>query len=535
MSYKLLYGAAIISAITPSCSPESARKAQSADRPNLLFIMTDEQTTRSIGCYREYMDARQAYSWGPEAVVETPHLDKLASEGAMCLNFHSSSPVSTPSRASFQTGLYPVTAMSPINGMAMDPSRKTFATILNEEGYQTILVGKWHLAGTPSLGRKLYMAPGFDFGWKERTYAFETKHQKWYEIVGEPNKILVNNRRDNTDPDMYSTDFLTNRAIEAIDRAKQKDNPFCLFLSIPDPHSPEISREPYTSMYKNMKVEAPVTCTEEAIANRPIWATQGKGEARTKFNPRNVREYFGMVKCVDDNIGKIVSYLKENNLYDNTIIVFTSDHGEMMYHHNRMDKGLPYDDSARVPFLISYPGKIEAGKKIYSSYTCCDFAPTILSILGAEGKLEGIDGIDDSKNFLSKQMEVRSDRIVYITDSPFNDWVAATDGRYKLVISTRDTPWLYDREIDPLETVNEYDNPKYKDIAQKLQTSLIAQMKQYNEPGLGLERPFLYSSDATNNYEYIYEGQTFRQIVDSEKEVLPAAIFNLHDKVYRKF
>ncbi len=200
-----------------------------------------------------------------------------------------------------------------------------------------------------------------------------------------------------------------------------------------------------------------------------------------------------------------------------------------------MDKGLPYDDSARVPFLISYPGKIEAGKKIYSSYTCCDFAPTILSILGAEGKLEGIDGIDDSKNFLSKQMEVRSDRIVYITDSPFNDWVAATDGRYKLVISTRDTPWLYDREIDPLETVNEYDNPKYKDIAQKLQTSLIAQMKQYNEPGLGLERPFLYSSDATNNYEYIYEGQTFRQIVDSEKEVLPAAIFNLHDKVYRKF
>lgn len=503
-----------------------------SEKPNLLIIMTDEHSIRTLGCYRNLIDKSQAYLWGKNNNVKTPNLDRLASEGAMCLNFYSSSPVSTPARASFQTGYYPATAGAPINGMAMDANKKTFAHILKDEGYQTTYVGKWHLAGTPNLGKKIYFEPGYAFGWDNRCYMFETKHQKWYQVVEEPNHIYVSNKTPkNPDVNMYSTDFLTNRAIDELKTMGNK--PFCLMLSIPDPHSPDLCREPYTSEYGVLDVEKPSTATDEMLAKRPLWGVGGKAQADS-FNPISLKNYFAMVKCVDDNVGKILDYLDHNNLTDNTIVVFTSDHGDMLYNHMRIDKGCPYDDAVRVPFIIRYPKKIKAGKIIETPYSTVDFVPTILSIMNAK-QIEGIHGKDESNILLDERKRVTDSRTVYITDSPFTEWTAATDGRYKLVLSCRDTPWLFDIKKDPMEIKNFYNDPAYKEIAKRLQNELVKQMKDYDEPALKLKRPFLYSSSDKVIYVSPYKGLNRKQIGKIETETLNKMIFEMHDHYYRNY
>ncbi|MFI3322815.1 MAG: sulfatase-like hydrolase/transferase [Rikenellaceae bacterium] len=519
---------AVASSFLGSCSSVGGQKSD--NRPNLLIIQTDEQSFKTLGCYRELVDSSQAYAWGMDAKVETPNIDRLAREGVLCNNFYAASPVSTPSRASFQTGLYPVATKAPINGMAMDANLPTFAEMLRRDGYQTDYVGKWHLAGTPHFD-KLYMNPGYAFGYMDRSFVFETNHSKWYEIVGEINDIVPSNKTPKVvDPAMYSTDFLTDRCIEMLER--DKDKPFCMMLSIPDPHSPNISREPYKTMFGNMKIDPPTTMDSELVAERPKWAVGGKNESKA-FDAKQVREYFAMVKCIDDNVGKILDYLDENNLTDNTIVVFTSDHGDNMYEHHKMNKGNPYQSAAKIPFIVRYPNKIDAGKVIEKSYTTNDFAPTILGLMGAS-QIENVHGINDAQTFLNSEKVVDSDRIVYLTDSPFNVWTAAIDGRHKLVLSCRDTPYLFDLEKDPLENINFYSDPAYKEVVERLQPELLRQMKQYGEPALDLGFKYLLSEDDTVEYVSPYEGMSLEQINKAESKVLSDAIYQIYDKCYNK-
>ncbi len=502
--------------------------APAEQRPNLLIIQTDEQSFRTLSCYRELLDSEQAHIWGKEAKVETPHIDRLASEGALCNNYYASSPVSTPSRASFQTGLYPIATGAPINGMTMTEGLVSFAEVLQNDGYQTDYVGKWHLAGVPHTDL-LFVNPGASFGYMDRSYIFETDHRKWYKIVGGPMDVTASNKTpEEVDPAMYSTDFLTDRCIEMLERDMHQEKPFCMMLSIPDPHSPNIGREPYTSMFKDMKIEKPQTMAEELVAARPAWAVGGKNEAQN-FNPKQVREYFAMVKCIDDNVGKILEFLDENNLTENTIVVFTSDHGDMMYEHHKMDKGNPYQAAVKIPFLIRYPKGIKAGKIIETSYTTCDFGPTILGIMNS-GEIEGAHGINDAEAFLNDNELVESDRIVYITDSPFNTWTAAIDGRHKLVLSCRDTPYLFDLERDPSENINFYSDPEYKEVVARLQPELLRQMEQYGEPALALGFKYLLSEDDTVEYVSPYQGLNLKEIIAIESEVLGAAIEQIQDK-----
>lgn len=514
-----------------SCVGANGNKSKTGDRPNVLVIQTDEQSFRTMSCYRELMCSEYANIWGSEAKVETPHLDRLAREGAIYTNYYATSPVSTPSRASIQTGLYPIAAKAPINDMPMDTNIETFADVLRDEGYQTTFVGKWHLGGTPAIG-SLYLQPGHNAGWSDREYMFETEHNKWYVENEFPLRLkAVNKAPKENQESMYSTDYLTNRCIEKLERDSKGGKPFCMFLSIPDPHSPDIAREPYKSMYSEMKVEMPVTMSEEMTAKRPKWAVGGKNESQA-FNANSVREYFGMVKCIDDNVGRILDYLDENNLAENTIVVFTTDHGEMMFEHHKKDKGVPYESAARIPYLIRYPAKIKAGKVINKTQTNADFAPTILALTGSR-QINGLQhGIDDSKILLSDEMEVNSDRIIYITDSPFNVWTAATDGDYKLVLSCRDTPWLFDLEKNPQETINYYSDPAYKEIAEKLQKELLSQMELYKDPSIGLGLKYLLSEDDKVEYVSPYEGKTLKEINQLESQVLGKAILDIHKKCF---
>jgi len=457
--------------------------AQQKKKPNLLIIQTDEHNLRTIGAYRATMSKEQGHIWGENNIVETPHIDMLAKDGALFTNWYATSPVCTPSRASLVTGLYPVATGSPVNNMPMKDEMLTFAQILKENGYATSYVGKWHLDGDNKPG----FEPERKFGFSDNRYMFNRGHWK---ILGENKEgPFVDQKKtkygggewsqNRANKENFTTDFLVDRTLEILKR--DKDKPFCLMLSIPDPHGPDQVRAPYNTKYADLKFETPKTAN--AKPNQvPGWLNlKGKNSINPKSFQKNMVNYFGMVKNIDDNIGRILTFLKENNIEENTIVVFTSDHGDLYGEHGKLNKGLPYEMSARVAFLLRYPDGVKSGKTIQKAFTMADFTPTILGLMDVNHSSYNFHGIDASSDLTNQKMKIKGERIVYITHAN-KKWVAAVDNQYKLVLSPQDKPWLFDLEKDPNELVNFYNDPAYKKIAERLEKELYAQMKKYKEP-----------------------------------------------------
>lgn len=461
--------------------------AGKAKQPNLLIIHTDEHNFRTLGCYRDLMGEDQAYVWGKGVKVDTPHIDSLAREGAIATSYYAASPVCTPSRAALVSGLYPVHAGSPSNDMPMHDGLVTFADVLRRNGYATSYVGKWHLDGDAKPG----FAPARKFGFDDNRYMINRGHWKLLKKEGNTANFIgsFNASRNQyefnigeADEQSFTTDFLCDRAIEIMERDKTK--PFCVMVSIPDPHGPNHVREPYASMFKDMHFLNPRTMDAMTEETAPGWVgIKGKNAAADELKQEQMQWYFGMVKCIDDNVGKILNYLESQGLDGNTIVVFSSDHGDLMGEHRKHNKGNPYEASAKIPFLIRWPGHIPAGKVVRSAQCNVDFAPMALSMMGVTNGLPEFHGTDTSSDYLGSRGDVAEDRIVYLTHAA-SKWVAAIDRRYKLVLSTMDDPWLFDLKNDPDELINFHTHPEYRQIAEKLQDELVAQMERYEEPAL---------------------------------------------------
>jgi len=456
--------------------------AQQQRKPNLVIIHTDEHNLRTIGAYRETMSDEQAFMWGKDAVVNTPNIDKLAENGVICTNWYAPSPVCTPSRASMVSGLYPVATGSPVNDMPLNDDVITFAQILKDNGYATSYVGKWHLDGDDKPG----IHPDRSFGFTDNRYMINRGHWKVLEEDEDGLKLgqkfdgkkITWNPEDATEKS-FTTDFLTDRTLEIIERDREK--PFCVMLSLPDPHGPNQVRAPYDTMYADIHFEDPRTM-HPSPEETPGWLMlNGKKNSGKKVNQKAMAQYFGMVKCIDDNVGRILSYLKENNLEENTIVIFTSDHGDLLYEHQKLNKGNPYEMSARIPFIMRYPKKVKAQKQIQKAFTMVDFTPTVLGLMNVDLSAYQFHGINASKDFESNKKKIVNDRTVYITNAN-KRWVAAVNNRYKLVLSPKDKPWLFDLQKDPDELINFYNNPEYSKIAQEIEKELYAQMEKYDEP-----------------------------------------------------
>ncbi len=455
-------------------------------KPNLLIIQTDEHNFRTLGCYRALMSEEQAFVWGKGVKVDTPNLDRLAREGAICTSFYAASPVCTPSRASFVTGLYPVATGAPRNDMPMRDGMATFATVLQDAGYATAYVGKWHLDGEAKPG----FGPPRKFGFADNRYMMNRGHWKGLErvdgkpaVIGlVPEKEIQKFNVSKATPEDFTTDFLASRTVEILER--DKGGPFCVMLSIPDPHGPNGVRPPYDTMFDDLHFSEPRTM-EVSMETMPKWAVNK--ELVDRLDQADMQDYFGMVKCIDDNVGRLLEFLDDNGLAENTIVVFTSDHGDLMGEHRRHNKGMPYEASAKIPFVVRWPARIPAGKVVNTAYTTADFTPTLLGLMGAP-QIPGVHGLNDSKAFLSTDKVVESDRITYMT---IGGWVAAVNDRYKYVLSSKEQPWLFDLERDPDELTNCATNPEYASVVDAMETELVRQMKQFKEPLL--EAGIIYS------------------------------------------
>lgn len=452
-------------------------------KPNLLVIHTDEQSFRTLSCYQKLLSPEQAFIWGKGNNSTTPNIDKLAEDGAICTSYYCSSPVSTPSRASMVTGLYPQVTGAPVNGMTMRDDLPTIGSILTENGYSTSYVGKWHLAGDEE---KYGFGIEYNGGFTDNEFMMTAGHAPYFVKDKKTGKLKGVNQaavaKLPKDEYIHLTDFFTEKALDIM--ARDKDKPFCLYISIPDPHTPDYARPPYHDMYKDLNPQMPYTMTPEVANNRPSWGKGGekdKNEANV-FKAEPLKQYFGMVKHIDDCVGQMVDYLKKNDLYDNTIIIFTSDHGDMFYEHNRMNKGVPYEASARIPFVISYPKAIPAGKVINKAHVNTDMTPTLLGLMGVKTNAK-FHGEDKSADFVSKSKTVDGDCLVHFADCG-GFWVSVADDRYKLVVTKGEKPWLIDLEKDPYEIKNYFNDPKYAKIAKRMIAQLKKDLVEYKSPAL---------------------------------------------------
>jgi arylsulfatase A-like enzyme len=469
--------------LTLTCIPCIARAATDG-LPNVLLIVTDEHNFRTLGCYRELLSPEQAQMWGSNVVVPTPHLDSLAKEGVICTRAYATSPVCSPSRAAMITGRYPHNVGVPTNDMVLDRSIPTLADKLNKAGYRSAFIGKWHLGGEG----KPEWSPKVDGGFQFKKFMFNRGHWKKFVIAngepavgsqrnGEPNYNL-----DGADEKTFATDWLTDRAIDFITDA-DATKPFFTVISYPDPHGPNTVRAPYDHRFDGLRFSKPRTYQTGVAA--PKWL--GSTAKHPVFRGEEMSRYFGMVQCIDDNIGRLVARLKNAGQLDNTLIIMTSDHGDLCYEHDRLNKGNPYEGSARVPLILRLPKRI-AGQQVYRQpIGTVDLTPTVMGLL----KLPS-DPADQGRNLsavLADASQAKTDNehppMTFLRNSGKSAaWVAAVDARYKLILSVNDDPWLFDAEQDPDELLNYYLRPGTAGVAERLAKAL-------RDYGLANKDPYL--------------------------------------------
>ena len=454
--------------------------AATTAHPNLLIIHTDEHNFRTLGCYRDLLPPEQALVWGKEAVCPTPHIDRIAAEGALATSFYATTPVCSPSRSALVSGMYPQNTPVVQNNIPMRGEVVTFAEILRRQGYATGYAGKWHLDGTG----KPQWKPERQFGFTDNRYMFNRGHWKQMEETAEGPRVKARkNGKPNydvngADEKSFTTDFLADRCVEFI--AAHKAEPFCYMLSIPDPHGPNSVRPPYDTMFSKIAFEDPRTMHKPA-AGLPSW---GKKQVQ-HLKPGLMAQYFGMVKCVDDNVDKILRALQAQGLLDRTIVIFTSDHGDLCGEHGRHNKGVPYETSARIPFVIRYPARIAAGTVVRQALSCVDVLPTIIHLMGF--KTTGAEqGRDASALFTTGRAPDGWNDVAFFRstgrDKNGRTWLAAVTPRHKLVYSGQDEPWLFDLQEDPDEVINFFADPAYGDVVRDLSKELIAYADRHGDP-----------------------------------------------------
>lgn len=457
---------------------------QVEQKPNIILIITDDQGYGDIG-----------YNGNPH--IKTPNLDLLATNSMRFNNFYVS-PVCAPTRSSLLTGRYSLRTgvTDTYNGGAMMSNDEiTLAEILKENNYQTGIFGKWHLGDN-------YPFRPMDQGFHESLIHLSggigqvgdfTNYYKGNRSYFDP--ILWHNNEQKK-YEGYCSDIFTDEAIKFIE--DNKSNQFFCYLSFNAPHTPLQVRDKYYDLYKN--VDPSVISENEKIS-------------MTEKNILDAKRIYGMVTNIDDNVGKVISKLKELNIDQNTILIFMTDNGPQQFRYVSNLRGLKssvYNGGIKVPFYLSYPKIHDTGLDLDNFSAHIDVLPSLLDLCDIETpKNIKIDG----KNFLNKSTEERSFFSYWTRKSPeLYQNMSLNKGNYKLVGNTNyDSPIesfeLFDIDRDPYEIENLIDNKKELAYEMKIEmdniyNELINSNNIINKPriiiGSEFENPsFLNRNDAS--------------------------------------
>ena len=448
-------------------------------KPNILIFMCDQLSSWGLSCYG-----------GTE--VHTPHIDRLANEGARCDQFFTNTALCTPSRACFMTGHYPQQSGIYHRGGTLADDQKCLAHYLNDAGYRTGYAGKWHLAGF-RIDHSTNWQPQPDGGWTDIRHMWNCGHYK-HIATSEDKGEHSGERHQMGDEHSYGSDWLADRACDFIQEHSQQaktptqTQPFAYMVSFPDPHQPYRAREPYASQFSPDDVVIPSSFAQEDV---PDWLARDretkdfpmKAENRKEWNRdreqtlRQVRsQYNAMTKNIDDCVGKVLASLEANGELDNTIIMFTTDHGDLMGEHGLTGKNFLYEPAYRTPMLIRWPQAIKAGTVVNDMINMIDVMPTLLDLVSIKADR------DITGNSAASQLrgETVSDWDNRIFAHPFGyERVACFTPEWELGFDYHGEPILFDRINDPEQIHNRYHDPECAEIVSNIRQQMDEHYQQY--------------------------------------------------------
>ena len=502
-----------------SCKQEEKQ----AERPNIIFIMSDDHAYQAISAYSNHL-------------IETPNIDRIAKMGMLFTNATVTNSICAPSRATILTGKHSHLNGKVDNHFPFDTTNVTFPQLFQEAGYQTAMFGKLHFGNNPKGFDQFKILPG---------------QGKYY------NPDFITKNEGNIQVEGYVTDIITDMTLDWLQNERKADDPFLLFYLHKAPHREWLPAERHLAEFTTRSFPEPATLfddysgrgraaheAEMNLLKDMHWAGDSKiypsvmdelgieetsswGKAAFegevgRLNPeqravwdqyywpinedfkkryptmteeekmkwryqRYMQDYLGTIKAVDENVGRVLDYLEANGLMENTIIVYTSDQGFYLGEHGWFDKRFIYDESFKTPLLVAWPGKVAPGSKSNEMVQNLDFAQTFLEAAGiqAPSDMQGESLIP----LLTGNTEKWTRDAVYYHyyEYPSVHMVkrhyAIVTKEYKLVHYYFDTDeWeLIDRIKDPQELNNVYDDPAYAEIRKNLHTRLDGLREKYGD------------------------------------------------------
>jgi len=386
---------------------------------------------------------------GNEQVI-TPKLDKLASEGVLVTNAISCQPVCTPFRAQLMTGRYGHATGVIHNDIKLPNSETSIAEVLKDRGYSTGYIGKWHL----EAGRNNPVAAKNRQGWDY--WAVRNCSHRHFDPV-----YWLNDAKEPTIRKGWEPEIQTDLAIDYI--KGRKAGPFCLFVSFGPPHNPYKAPVRYLKKYADMK-----------LTNRP----NVPGD-----KTQSLRNYYAMVTSLDDCVGRIAKALEAAGIAEDTILVFSSDHGDMLGSQGHVLKQRPWAESINIPFILRYPRKVKPSQKRDWLVTSVDFMPTLLGLSGAAVPKQ-VQGMDLSGLFCGNSKAERDAAFLFNVHrggGPGCDWRGVRTKKWVYAFHKFGDWIMYDLQNDPHQLKNLVDDPKYAARKKQLAGRLAKMRKDLGE------------------------------------------------------
>ncbi|WP_445738124.1 sulfatase family protein [Mariniflexile sp.] len=553
----------ILSVLSQSCKSNPTLSQNEPKRPNIIYIMADDHAAQAIS----------AYGHPISKLAPTPNIDRIANEGALFKNNFCTNSICGPSRAVVLTGKFSHVNGFRMNGDSFDGSQQTFPKLLQKAGYKTAVIGKWHLDGLPQ---------GFDY------WHILTDQGNYYN----PDFIAVNQQTkqvDTTRIEGYATDIITDDAINYLETAKNSKQPFMLMVHHKAPHrnwmpalrhlnkydsvefplpdtyftshegsaaSKEQLQTIYKDMYEGHDLKMTKTKGSPELAHNPwttdfdrmtaeqrtIWdkAYQPKNDAMHDANlsgkalaewkgQRYLHEYLATIAAVDEGVGRILDYLEESGLSENTLIVYTTDQGFYLGEKGWFDKRFMYEESLAMPMVMKYPKVIKKGTVVNALTQNLDFAETFLDFanVGIPSDMQG-KSLKPLLEGKVKNDDFRDAVYYHYYDYPAFHMVKKMYGvrtkRYKLIHVYDDIDeWeLYDLEKDPQELKNLINDVSYQIVKAELHEKLAELQKKYMVTDKEFERAPAQSVErAYKQFESLrgHTGISYDPITDKDKKL----------------
>lgn len=435
--------------------------------PNLIYVFADQLR-------------HDVFGFRGDTKAITPNFDALAAEATSFTNAVCVSPVCAASRASLFTGKYTTSTGMVINQCCLNPNHRAIAYVLHDAGYRMAYLGKWHLLDGST--RQIPAGParlGFQHADIFRGYSFN--HRNYHGFYWENDADGIPRRHD---IDRYQTFAWTDMAIDFVQSSANQDGPFALFLSYSPPHddwSQENVPPEYYAKFRDTAFPNPPNFRRVPDPYSDRLNTQEFWDVAMPQMEEWRRCYYAMVNLLDDELARLTKALRETGIEDDTIFVYSSDHGEMLGSQGRIQKTTFYEEAARVPFMVRCPGRIPAGEECYACINTPDIAPTLLGLLTLPIP-EEMEGMDLSAKALGEPGPEPDFALLQGTGHTYMwtdgaEWRAVRNKRYTYARYLKDgSELLFDNQTDPYQLQNLAGDAGSQSTIEELRDAMAAKM-----------------------------------------------------------